>query len=145
MTTENGCHSQPGKHSTTLANKQRFWWKRYLHTGKTKACKQRKRRSTWIMFLNQRPNHLRLYHGPSASNVALVKNEIGVSPLLWQACRVHLRENCQITLLLEELWTGATPEVSYVKNNLERGLPHTLSTQARIYLQSQIFNCSPSI
>lgn len=145
MTTENGCHSQPGKHSTTLANKQRFWWKRYLHTGKTKACKQRKRRSTWIMFLNQRPNHLRLYHGLSALNVALVKNEVGVSPLLWQACRVHLRENCQLTLLLEELWTGATPEVSYVKNNLERGLPHTLSTQARIYLQSQIFNCSPSI
>lgn len=112
--TENACHSQPRKHTTTLANKYRLWWKHYLHMGKTKACKQRKRRSTWIMFLHQRPNHLRLYHGTSALNVALVKGEVGLSPFVQQACRVHLRENCQLTLLLEELWTGVTPAVSHV-------------------------------
>lgn len=56
----NGCHSQPRKHTTTLANKYRSWWKHYLHAGKTKARKQRKRHSTWIKFLHQRPNHLRL-------------------------------------------------------------------------------------
>lgn len=106
MMTENACHSQPRKHTTTLANKYRFWWKHYLRTGKTKACRQRKRRSTWIVFLHQKPNHLRLYHG--ALNVALVKGEVCPSPFLQQACRVHLRENCQLTLLLEDLWTAVS-------------------------------------
>lgn len=112
MMTESGCHSQPRKHTTTLANKYRSWWKHYLHTGKTKACKQRKRCSIYIKFLHKRPNHLRLYHGTSGLNVALVKDEVGLPLFLWQAGRVLLREDCQPTLLLEELWSGATHAVS---------------------------------
>lgn len=44
---------------------------------------------------------------------ALVKDEVGLSLSLWQACQLYLRENFQLTLLLEELWTGATLAISH--------------------------------
>lgn len=127
MMTENGCHSQPRKHTTTLANKYRFWWEHYLHTGKTKACKQRKRRSTWIMFLHQRPNHLRLYHGTSALSVVLVKDEVSLT-----FYDRHVKYIWEKTASWPSCWRSSevVPHLQFhtpVKNNSECGLPGTLT------------------